>query len=88
MSAASGPFQTEREALALPMVRAAYDAITGPGTADRECLAIITSALDAAGVELGDYDRRIAHWLTGWEPQVIAVIAGWVTRAHQSGAKS
>ena len=38
-----------------------------------------------AGVELGAYDHRIALWLTTWEPQTIAVIASWITRASREG---
>lgn len=84
-SAAAGPFETEREALSLPAVRAAYAAITGPSTGDLECLAILEDALTAAGVELGAYDRRIVNWLAGWEAQTCAVIAGLITRAHAAG---
>jgi hypothetical protein len=83
--AAAGPFETECEALNLPAVRAAYAAITGPGTGTLECLAILEDALTAAGVELGAYDQRIVNWLAGWEAQTCAVIAGLITRAHAAG---
>jgi hypothetical protein len=82
---AAGPFETEREALDLPSVRAAYAAITGPGTGDLECLRILEDALTAAGVQLGIYDVRILHWLANWEAQTCAVIAGLITRAHAAG---
>jgi hypothetical protein len=64
-AAAAGPFETERQALDRPAVRAAYAAITGPGTGTLESLAILEDALSAAGVELGAYDRRIVNWLAG-----------------------
>ena len=37
--------------------------------------------LDAAAVERGAHDDRIAAWLAGWEPETVQVIAGWVRRA-------
>ena len=80
-----GPFETERQAADLPAVRAAYDSITGPGTGDAACLAILQDALTAAGVELGAYDRRIVNWLARWEAETCAVIAGLITRAHAAG---
>ena len=40
--------------------------------------------MDAAGVQLGEFDDRILHWLAGWEPHVAAVIAGLVGRAGES----
>ena len=42
---------------------------------------MLTEALAAAGVELGGYDERIVSWLAGYEPQMVAVIASWITRA-------
>lgn len=49
---------------------------------DDEQLAILHDALHAAGVELGDYDQRIAAWLARWEWSTVAVIASWIQRAH------
>jgi hypothetical protein len=45
----------------------------------------VTGALGAAGVELGAYDERIAAWLTTWDPETVAVVLGWVERAHAAG---
>jgi len=42
---------------------------------------LITSACDAAGVELGAYVRRIVAWLSGWEPTTCAVVAAMISRA-------
>lgn len=89
------PLATERQATALPAVRAVYDAMhahTGHVDAayreriDGMCSAMITGACEAAGVELGAYDRRIIGWLGNWEPQICAVIAGLITRAHAAGS--
>ena len=81
---ASGPFDTEREARELPEVRAVYtafDADPGAGKMAPHSRRLLVQALEAAGVELGAYDERIAAWLAGWEPHTVAVIASWVIRA-------
>ena len=31
------------------------------------------------------FDRRVLAWLSGWEPQVCAVVTGLITRAHAAG---
>ena len=36
---------------------------------------------------LGEYDAQVLAWLSGWEPWLIAVIAGLIERARQ-GAKA
>jgi hypothetical protein len=59
----------------------AFRAAPGPGRMDAHNARMITQACDAAGVELGAYDRRIVAWLAGWEPQTCAVVAGMITRA-------
>lgn len=46
---------------------------------------MLTDVFRAAGVELGAYDERIAHWLADtadWS--TFAVIASWVQRAGQA----
>jgi hypothetical protein len=37
--------------------------------------AAFSAACDAAGVELGAFDRRILSWLSGFEPETAAVIS-------------
>jgi hypothetical protein len=80
----AGPFETEAQARQLPAVRAVYDGMhdsirrSSPGAGCRELLA---AACDAAGVQLGTYDRRILDWLAGFEPQACAVIVGIIIRA-------
>jgi hypothetical protein len=81
----SGPLETEQQARELPGVRAifaAFDRDPGPGKMAPHTHKMLISACAAAGVELGDYDRRILLWLSGWEPQTCAVIAGLISRAH------
>lgn len=41
----------------------------------------LLGVLEAAGVELGAYDRHTAEWIAGWEIETIQVIAGWIERA-------
>lgn len=54
---------------------------------DDEQYAILHDTLHAAGVELGDYDQRIAAWLARWEWSTVAVIASWIKRAHADQSK-
>jgi hypothetical protein len=75
----SGPFGTEREAReAIP--RADGMSIT---QANRDAL---WSAITAGGADLGAYDRQILDWLADWEPATVAVVAGLITRAHNTTA--
>jgi hypothetical protein len=81
---APGPFETEAQVRELPAVRAvhaAFDRDPGVGKMAPHSHRMLCEALSAAGVELGAYDHRIVSWLAGWEPQTVAVIAGWVQRA-------
>ncbi len=84
----TGPFETERQARELPAVQAVYDAFDrdpGVGKMAPHSHKMLIGACVAASVELGAYDRRIILWLSGWEPQTCAVIAGLITRAHKAG---
>ena len=61
------PLETREQASALPAVRAIYAefaASPGQGLMDAHNARLITSACDAAGVELGAFDRRIVAWLS------------------------
>jgi hypothetical protein len=78
------PLETEKQARTLPAVRAVYEAFAadpGVGKMAPHNEAMLTGACEAAGVTLGAYDRRIVHWLSGWEPDVCAVVADIITRA-------
>ena len=80
----TGPYETEQQVRQLPTVRAVYDAFDrdpGPGKMAPHNGRLLCEALSAAGVDLGAYDHRIVSWLATWEPQTVAVVAGWVQRA-------
>jgi hypothetical protein len=80
------PLDSEHEALALPQVRAIYEANRdGPATLAEGNAALLTEAMVSAGVRFGAYDSRILAWLATWDPQVVASIAGWVERAYEAG---
>jgi hypothetical protein len=86
----TGPFETEREARELPAVRAVYaafEADPGAGKMAPHNRRLLGRALEAAGVDMGRYDDRIAEWLAMWEPATCAVVAGWITRAHEAGQR-
>jgi len=84
----TGPFESAEQARATPAVRAAYAASAAAvhkrGTLAKASAAMIAAACQAAGVELGSYDRHILlDWLAGWEPEVCAAIAGVIERAAE-----
>ena len=35
------------------------------------------------GLDLGDFDQRIIHWLSGWEREVVAGVVCWLRRVRQ-----
>ena len=47
---------------------------------------LLLAALAEAGVELGEYDRAIAAWLSRWDWTTVAVVASWVQRARVAGS--
>jgi hypothetical protein len=53
--------------------------VPGEDRARDELLAVLA----AAGVELGEYDERIAAWLAGWEWSTVATVASWIKRANR-----
>ena len=84
----SGPFETEGQARELPAVRAVYEAFRadpGVGKMEPHNRRMLGRACEAAGVVTGRYDDRIIEWLSGWEPQMCAVVAGLITRAYEAG---
>jgi hypothetical protein len=80
----AGPFHSEAQAQASPLVRAAFAAAMSGG--QRGLLRqhnhqMLCAALTDAGVALGEYDHEIVTWLASWEPHVVVVIAGLIARA-------
>jgi hypothetical protein len=82
-----GPYETDSDAMRdAAHVHQAYRAAGGQrGLMDRINEDLLLGALREAGVELGAYDRRIAGWLSDWEPHVVQVLLGWLERAHAAG---
>ncbi|MFI0406651.1 hypothetical protein [Actinomadura sp. 3N508] len=75
-----GPYETEQQAAETTRDAYAHPHVPGHmGAANRARLA---AACEAAGVELGAYDLRILGWLAIWEPEVVASIAGIISRAR------
>lgn len=56
----------------------------GPYTPPGRREAALLSAL--AGVDLGDYDRRIITWLSSRDDPTVATIVSLITRARAAGA--
>jgi hypothetical protein len=84
----SGPFATERDAqqAAVQYTGPPGASLTGPpGQLAEANRSMLLDAVNAAGVELGDYDRRILDWLAGYEPSTCAVIAALIARAAERG---
>lgn len=43
---------------------------------------ILATAL--AGIELGDWDRRILDWMSNWDAATVLTVASWVTRTRDT----
>lgn len=85
----SGPFQSERQALAAVRdISAAFDADPGPGKMRPLIYAMLTQACDQAGVELGEFDKSVLAGLANHEAPRMVSVAGIITRAYQSGRHS
>jgi hypothetical protein len=50
-----------------------------------EARAMLAAAV--LGMELGEYDRRIIAWLSGWDQPTTAAIASIIYRARQEGTR-
>ncbi|MGP4024373.1 hypothetical protein [Actinomadura sp. 3N407] len=76
-----GPYETEQQAA--ETTRGAYGVLNGapPGTMAQFNRERLAAACAAAGVELGEHDRRTLAWLAKWEPETVAVVAGLIARA-------
>lgn len=81
----AGPFKTEAQARIMPAVREAY-ATSRRGHMARRNRQMLLDACAAADVQTGAYDEQILTWLSGYEPQTCAVIAGLITRASPHAA--
>jgi hypothetical protein len=40
------------------------------------------------GVSLGAYDRRVVHWLAGWDVSVVAVVVSLLWRVRHAAAQA
>lgn len=90
-----GPYESSAEAFAdAAELRDAIDAADpgfGPMTDQVRAARLkarvdyLTAALTVAGVELGEYDARIARWLATWDAETLQVLVGWIERAHDTG---
>ena len=83
-----GPFETEQQALDLPAVQAIYAAARASrrrGVMAGHSHRLLDEACTAAGATPGASGHRILAWLAGWEPQICAVVAALITRAHAAG---
>jgi hypothetical protein len=82
----TGPLETEREAreAASQYTGLPRASLTGPpGQLAEASLAMLLDAVNAAGVQLGTYDRRTLAWLAGYGPATCAVVASLIARAAE-----
>jgi len=35
-----------------------------------------------AGIELGEYDRRIVAWMANWDTSTLLTVVSWIVRAR------
>jgi hypothetical protein len=54
----------------------------------RLAYATLSGSLAAHRVALGGYDMDVASQIGQFEPQIIAVVAGWIERAYSAGQDS
>jgi hypothetical protein len=40
------------------------------------------------GVQLGAYDRRVVHWLAGWDVPVVAAVVSLLWRVRQAAGQA
>lgn len=84
-----GPYDTEQDTYDTPLWRAWRDLWPGErdyGVESRDlALQHLLAACDAAGVELGAFDRRILTWLAGYEAASVQVVIGLINRTYAAG---
>jgi hypothetical protein len=74
------PFKDEREASAA--ARSVIPPEPGWSILSQEQHAeLLRRALEAAGVEVSEFESRTAWWLSGWEDYIVSIIARWVAKA-------
>jgi hypothetical protein len=83
-----GPFETDREAASC---RPSAPSMTPRASTRREVMGernhqLLEETFTASGVELGAYDHRILLWMASWEPEIYAVVAGWVAWANRDSS--
>ncbi|HMG62820.1 MAG TPA: hypothetical protein VK599_07720 [Streptosporangiaceae bacterium] len=80
----NGPYDSERQARA-----AAHSVVPPEGGRSilrlAQCRELLDLACEAAGVETGEYDKRILDWIAGFEDSACMVFAGLVARAYEAG---
>lgn len=82
-----GPYETEAQARGpVHHIHAAAHAARRRGVMDDGNHRLLCDTLAAAGVECGAYDHEVIRWLSKFEPQMVAVVAGLVSRAYRAGA--
>lgn len=82
-STVHGPYDTSGEALrdAAHVYNAACRQ-ERRGTMSQVNEGLLLAALAVAGVQLGRFERGIAGWLAGYEPETVLVVIGWIERAQ------
>ena len=84
----TGPYQTREQASETEAVQEVYRAFRadpGVGKMAAHAHRLLMRACTEAGVSLGAFDRRVLAWLSEWEPETAAVIAGLILRAREAG---
>jgi hypothetical protein len=87
-----GPYETERDTRQEPMPQQVR-ALRADHHHDRSMWQVVRDTVErhlldacaSAGVDLGDYDRRIITWLAEGEIATAQVVIGLITRARAAG---
>lgn len=82
-----GPFESREQAMSHPAVREIHEAArmtARPGVLFEGKHRLLCEALSGARVDLGAFDDHVALHLAGDDVHTVAVIAGWIARAHEA----
>jgi hypothetical protein len=82
----TGPFETESEAHQAAVQYTGQPDATVTGQLAEANQAMLLDAIHTAGVQPGDYDRRIIGWLAEQPSATCAVVASLIARASEPGA--